>query len=103
MATTAERESERESATHPAVDRVLTLKLGEELLRLPVVLPEFLHHVTAHVRVVLLDLLGDSETVLGRDVLLVAVAEELLDEGGNVASGDGDVTDGGTDDVTFSL
>jgi hypothetical protein len=96
-------EKEGGKQTHPPVDRVLTLELGKELLRLAVVLPKLLDHISTHVRVVLLDLLGDAEAVLGGDVLLVAVAEELLNEGGDVASGDGDVTDGGTDDVTFSL
>ena len=66
---------------------------AEILFRVFVVLSEFLDHVSADVAEVLLDLFSDAEGVLGRDVVLSSISQELLDEGGDISTGDGDVLD----------
>ena len=79
---------------------MLALVPREELVRLLVVLPEFLHDVLAHVAVLFLDLARDLELVLGRHVRhLSALAHEVEHELRDVAPGDGDVLDRAADDV----
>lgn len=83
------------TTAHPACHRVNTLVLLDPLVRIGVVLVELLYNVGAGVAKLLLDLLRDFELVLGwNDAVLAAVSEELLDEEGDVSTGDGDVLDG---------
>ena len=89
--------------THLARDRVLALVHAKVLAGLLVVLRKLLDHVATDVAVVLLDLLGDAKRVLGRDRVLSSVTKELLDERRDVATGDGDVLDRGSDDVALGL
>jgi hypothetical protein len=74
----------------------------EILVGLRVVLPELLDDVLTHVRVVLLDLPGDLELVLGRHLChLAALAHQVEHELRDVPPGDRDVLDGAADHVAF--
>ena len=89
--------------THPPGHGVLALIPRKELVRLLVVLPELLDDVLAHVAVLLLDLAGNLELVLGRDVdHFAALTEEVEHELRDVAAGDGDVLDCGADHIALS-
>lgn len=80
------------SRAHFASPRVQPFVQAKKLARVLVVFAKLLDHVPAHVRVVLFDLLGDAQRVLGRNARLATLAQELLNERGNVATGDGNVT-----------
>jgi len=92
---------------------VLAGEAGKVLVRVGVVFLELLDDILADIGVVLLDLLGPgtsagsrrdlhSELVLGGDGgALASVSQQLLDKVGDVATGDGDVLDGGANDVAL--
>jgi hypothetical protein len=88
---------------HLARPRVQSLVKTKELCRVLIVLAKLLDHVSTHITIVLLDLLGHAQRILGRDARLASLAKELLHEGRDVTSGDGDVADGGADDVALGL
>ena len=98
-----QRDGKIKMRTHSTGNRVFTLVFGEELFRLSIVLSKLFNHISAHVTVILLDLLGDAERIFGRDTGLSSVSKELLNEGRNVSSSDRNVSNGGTDNISFSL
>ena len=72
------------------------------LVGLGVVLPELLDDVLTHVRIILLDLSGDLELVLGRHLRhLAALSHEIEHELRDVPSGYRDVFDGAADHVAL--
>ena len=95
-------EHHRKHSTHPLRHAVNKLMLAEPLVSLSIVLLELLHDVRANIRVHLLDTLSNLQGVFRRDRVLT-LAEKLLYEVSDVATGDGNVLDGRTDDVTFGL
>ena len=96
-------ESDAKKTSYLSSDRMFALVNSKVLFGIFIVLSEFLDHIPADVAKVLLDLLGYSEGVLGRDVVLSSVSEELLDKGRDISSGDGDMLDRRSDYVSFSL
>lgn len=94
---------QRPSITHLARPGVQSLVQAKELCRVLVVLAKLLDHVAADITVVLLDFLGHAQRILGWDARLASLAKELLHERRDVAAGDGDVADGGADDVALGL
>jgi hypothetical protein len=83
-------------------DRVLALVELDGLGR-GVVLLELLGEVGADVAVVLLDALGDLERLGGWDLLLSTLTHEVLHKAGHITTGNGDVLNATSNDVTLSL
>lgn len=74
--------------------------LLEPARRVGIVLAKLLDDITADIGIVLLDALRDLEHVFRWDVgRLAAVSEQLLGEEGEVLAGNGDVLDGGANDI----
>ena len=96
--------SQDETQAYPSRSGMHALILPQHFLRLGVILCEFLNDVRACVSVLLLDLLCDSQLVLGRyDTILAPIAQKLLYEQSDVSAGNGNVLDARADDVAFGL
>lgn len=78
------------------------LVVKEPLGRLLVVLLEFLNQVRADIAVHLLNTLGNFEG-LGRRDRLAAVTQKVLNEGSDISTGQRNVLNAATNNVTFSL
>ena len=78
------------------------LKVPEELVRLAVILVEFLGNVRADVAIFLFDGLCNIQQLLGGNSHL-PFSKELLDKIGDVPASNGDVADAASDDIAFIL
>lgn len=82
-------------------DRVDAVVSAQPLGGVCVVLHKFFHYVRTHVTVLLLDRLGHFVALLGRNGVFT-LTEQVLDEVGDVATGDRNVLDARSYDVTIS-
>ena len=89
-------------STYLASDGVLPLITFKELVRLNVILPELLHDILAHIRVVLLDLSSNLQLVFrGHSNHIPSLSDKVQYELCNVTTGDGYMLDGTSDDIPF--
>lgn len=88
--------------THASCDTVLPIKPLEILVWLRIILPELLHNVLTHIAEVLLHFPCNLQLILRRNIdSLSTLSHQVQYELGDVASGDGDVLNGTSDDVPF--
>ncbi len=81
---------------------MLAIEPLEKLVRLRIVLPEFLDYVLAHIRIILLDLPGNLQLVFRWHMRhLSALSHQIEHELRDVSSGNWDMLDSATDDIAL--
>ena len=90
-------------STYLASDSVLSLITFKELVWFDVILPELFDNVLADIAVLLFNLARDLQLIFGRYIChLSPFTHEVQHELGDVATCDGDVLDGTSNDVPLS-